>query len=402
MKQLSVFVLACACLVGPVHAATINASSCSQSNVQSAISSASPGDTVRVPAGNCSWAGGLTISGISLEGAGSSSAGTVITGGRVSIRKHSNQITQLAGFRFSGSDQHFDVGGSASARPFIIAYNFFRADASPKLGTITVNGGLIHNNVFTASRATSADVLNIITSEDWRQSPTFGNQDTSGERNIYFEDNTFTGILETMPDGDAGSRLVIRHNRYVDSSIVFHGGFPTDSSPQGGTRQFEVYNNVFDRQSNSVAINKWIWVRGSTGVIANNTMARADSPDGSSYPNKREILLTVGCPDPYPVQYQVGQSSESSENPPSHPLAIFGNTGAGTNDGNFIAIAGSDTAGPSCSSASNYIREGRDYVRSNAWGWTPYAYPHPLQAFSGGGGGLTPPEPPTDLTSIVQ
>lgn len=388
------------CFVKPLHAATINASSCAQSAVQSAISSASPGDTVRVPAGNCSWSGGLTISGITLEGAGSSSSGTVITGGRVSIRKHSNQYTQLAGFRFTGSDQHFDVSGSTSARPFIIANNYFKADASPKLGTISVNGGLIHNNEFTAAKATSADVLNIITNEDWGQAPTFGNQDTNGERNIYFEDNKFTGILETMPDGDAGARLVIRHNQYVDSSIVFHGGYPTDSSPQGGTRQFEVYNNLFDRQSNSLAINKWIWVRGSTGVIANNTMERADSPDGSSYQNKNEILLTVGCPESYPVQYQVGQSSESRENPPSHPLAIFGNTGAGTNDGNFIAIAGSSTAGPSCSSASTYIREGRDYVRSNTWGWTPYTYPHPLQSLSAGGGTppIPSPGPPIDLT----
>jgi len=33
----------------PAHAATINAASCSQANVTSAIASASPGDTVPVP-----------------------------------------------------------------------------------------------------------------------------------------------------------------------------------------------------------------------------------------------------------------------------------------------------------------------------------------------------------------
>ena len=385
--------LACACLVGPAHAATINAASCSQSDVRSAISSASPGDTVRVPAGNCSWPGGVTIRGIRLDGAGSSSTGTVITSGIVNMRKHPSQYTKLEGFRFTGTDQHFDVSGSASDRPFIIANNYFRADASPKLGFVGVNGGLIHNNEFTAINPTGNDVFNIGTGEDWAQAPTFGNQDTNGSRNIYFEDNTFTNILETMPDGDIGSRLVIRHNVYVDSSIVFHGGFPTDSSPGGGTRQFEVYNNVFDRQSNSVAINKWIWVRGSSGVIANNTMERADSPDGSSYPNKEEILLSVGCPDAYPVQYQVGQSNESPENPPSHPLAIFGNTGAGTNDSNFINVVGSTTAGPPCPTPNNYIQEGRDYVLTNTWDWTPYTYPHPLQMLSEGGGGKSPAAP---------
>ena len=154
--------------------------------------------------------------------------------------------------------------------------------------------------------------------------------------------------------------------------------------------------------SNSIPINKWIWARGSSGVIANNSMDRADSPDGSSYPNKVEIRLTVGCPNSYPMQYQVGQSNQTPENQPTHPLAIFGNTGAGALDSNFISIEGSTTAGPSCSTPQNYIQKGRDYVLSNTWGWTPYTYPHPLQSLAGGGvvGGTTLP-PPGNL-KVVQ
>jgi hypothetical protein len=256
--------------------------------------------------------------------------------------------------------------------------------------SITVNGGVLHHNDFTASSGTSADVFNIITSENWSQAATFGTGDTNGERNLYFEDNTFTNILETAPDGDVGGRFVIRHNTYVDSSIVFHGGAPNDSSPGGGTRQFEVYNNTFRRVSNSFAINKWIWVRGSSGVFANNIMDRADSPDGSSYANKSEVRLTLACPNGYPMQYQVGQSTQSPENPPSHPLLIFGNTGAGATDGNAVTVGSSDTAGGSCSSPGNYIRSGRDYMVSNTWGWTPYTYPHPLQGLLGGGGTAAP------------
>jgi hypothetical protein len=149
--------------------------------------------------------------------------------------------------------------------------------------------------------------------------------------------------------------------------------------------------------SNAIPVNKWIWVRGSTGVIANNSMARADSPDGSSYPNKPEILLTVGCPNPYPMQYQVGQSNQTPEKVPTRPLAIFGNTGPGTTDANFLNVAGSDTAGPPCSTPNNYIQKGRDYVLSNTWGWTPYAYPHPLQSLGGGAGTVAAP---TNLRSM--
>jgi len=77
-----VLVFAC---VAPTEAATINAASCSQANVASAIASAAPGDTVQVPAGTCSWSGNISFSGIQLIGAGSSTSGTVITAGLVNI-----------------------------------------------------------------------------------------------------------------------------------------------------------------------------------------------------------------------------------------------------------------------------------------------------------------------------
>jgi hypothetical protein len=397
MKWSALVVLVFAC-VAPAQAATINASSCSQANVASAIAAASPGDTVQVPAGTCSWSGGISFTGIQLIGAGSSASGTVITAGKVTMTKHASSYTRISGFRFTGVDDHIYADGSATAKPYIIDNNYIRSDVSgtqARAVHLGANGGLLHHNEFTAVNWTNADVFNTQTSENWSQGPTFGANDTTGERNIYFEDNTFTNIVETMPDGDAGSRIVIRHNIYVDSSIVFHGGAPNDSSPNGGTRQLEVYNNTFHRVSNSIPLNKWIWVRGSSGVIANNTIERADSPDGQTYPGKPEIRLTVGCPNPYPMQYQVGQSNQTPENPPTHPLAIFGNTGAGTLDDQFILVAGSGTAGPPCSSPNSYIQSGRDYVLSNTWGWTPYTYPHPLQNL--GGSGATTPVTPTNL-----
>ncbi|HMR79845.1 MAG TPA: hypothetical protein PKD61_32275, partial [Polyangiaceae bacterium] len=359
---------------------TVSAASCARADVQAALQAASPGYAVMVPAGKCDWSPGVSVSGTQLIGAGSDPAGTEITAGLVTLTKHASEYTRLSGFRFTGQNAHLDVGGAATHKPYVVDHNYFRMDVADKALQLSANGGVLHHNELIALSWTNADVFNIPTNEDWSQGPSFGMDDTNGERNIYLEDNTFTNVAETLPDGDVGSRLVIRNNTYVDSSIVFHGGYPTDSSPNGGTRHFEVYGNVFQRISNSIPINKWVWVRGSTGVIANNQMDRADSPDGSSYPNKTEILLTVGCPDPYPVQYQVGQSSATAQNPPPHPLAIFGNTGAGTKDANFISVAGSSTAGPPCNNADAYIKPGRDYVTSNAWGWTPYTYPHPLAA----------------------
>jgi hypothetical protein len=373
-------VVSLACVV-PAQAATKNAASCSQANVQSAIASAAPGDTVQVPAGSCSWSG-ISITGIQLVGAGSSTAGTVITSGMVTLNKHSTQYTRLSGFRFAGGDQHVETGETPTGKPYIIDNNYFKMDVDGVALHLGANGGLLHHNQFTAESWTDGDVFSIQTVEDWSQAPTFGTADSAGERNIYFEDNTFTNVVETAPDGDVGARLVIRHNTYVDSSIVFHGGDPSDSSPNGGNRQFEIYNNTFSRVSNQLPLNKWVWVRGSTGVIANNVIPKANSPDGSTYPDKVQIRLSLACPNPYPMQYQVGQSNPTPEHPPSHPVLIFGNTGSGTTDSSFISVDSSDTAGGSCGDPLDYIKQGRDYMLSNTWGWTPYVYPHPL---SGGG-----------------
>jgi hypothetical protein len=391
--------------VAPTEAATINAASCSRADVASAISSASPGDIVHVPAGTCSWSGGLSISGIQLVGAGKSTSGTVITGGSVSMNKHSSQYTRVSGFRFTASGPHINVGGSASARMYIIDNNYFFTSGSIFLG-IGPNGGLLHHNEFFTPPSSSGgpDALPIHPNEDWSQATTFGMADTQGpqggERNIYFEDNTFTNILETAPDGDQGARLVIRYNTYVDSSIVFHSGSPNDTSIHG-TRQFEVYNNTFRRVTCNDNLNKWIWVRGGSGVIANNQM---DEINTSCFGSKVELRLGVGCPTSYPVPHQIGQTSASPQSPPPQPLLIFGNTGAGAT-GSWISIAANNTGGggsTGCSNPSSYVQQNRDYFFNNAWGWTPYTYPHPLQNLSGGGGGnpTPPPAAPTALRIV--
>ena len=54
-----------------VSAATINADSCSQADVQAAINSAQDGDSVNVPPGECTWTSHITINKeIAVIGAG--------------------------------------------------------------------------------------------------------------------------------------------------------------------------------------------------------------------------------------------------------------------------------------------------------------------------------------------
>ncbi len=61
-------------------AATVNASSCSQSSVATAISSAANGDVVQVPAGTCSWSGLSIAKPIHLKGAGVGQTNITVAG----------------------------------------------------------------------------------------------------------------------------------------------------------------------------------------------------------------------------------------------------------------------------------------------------------------------------------
>lgn len=376
-----------------------NSPTASRTDVLATIALCSPGDRVIVPAdASESWSGGdITISGISLVGPGKGAGSpTVITAGRVVLTKHATHTTKLEGFRFTGNSHHFAVGGNLTAKPFIVKDCYF-FNAGATMASMTTNGGLVKDCEFDTSTPHSADVFAINlggTGTDgqtsWEADQTMGTADTNGETNTYFEDCTWDGFLEVSMDVDNGARVVVRHCTFTDSSIVVHGGGSgssgNDTSSYGG-KHLEVYNCTFVRVSNAVAINKWVWWRGGGGVFANNTVAEASSPDGSSFPNKPELRFTVGCPGAYPLSYQVGQTILPAENGPVKPLAVFGNTGAGAGSGNFITIG--ENPNNSCGTPSNYIQASRDYVTTNSWSWTAYEYPHPLDSESSSGASAT-------------
>lgn len=381
------------------HGATLNSPSASRTDVNATIASSNAGDIVVVPADSSeSWSGGISISGITLRGPGKSAASpTVITAGLVTITKHATHNTKLIGFRFTGTDQHLQIDGTASAKPFIVGDNHFAVGGS-EWANVTANGGLFYSNNVIASTPTSADVFRLnlgavgtAGETSWQNPTTMGQDDTTGEMNTYFEDNFWQNLLEVAVDVDNGARVVMRHETFQDSSIVYHGGGSgssgQDTSSYGG-RHLEVYDCDFNRVDTGAlsALNKWVWVRGGGGfVFANNTV---DVNSTGQYPNKEELRFSVGCPgNPgHPLAYQFGQSTQAPDATPNQPALIFGNTGSGTGAG-FITISGTSGEGITCSAPNDYIQSGRDYMTSNTWGWTAYTYPHPLRFEIGGGEG---------------
>jgi hypothetical protein len=85
-------------LVKTSLAATIQANSCSQEDVQAAINSASDGDTVLVPSGDCTWSSRVSIPDnkkLKIQGAGKTS--TIIRGNSFYLGKSGSRIS---GFNF--------------------------------------------------------------------------------------------------------------------------------------------------------------------------------------------------------------------------------------------------------------------------------------------------------------
>jgi hypothetical protein len=395
-------------LASLASAGTYPAASCSLSAVQSAINAASPGDTVTVPAGSCSWSGLSLNKAIHLQGAGEGQTNITLSGNN-SITKQAAGIVRVTDFSFSKSgggneSKGFTLSGSwKSAEPVIIENNTFTISNSGLFRLNVAGGVIIANNSFTGGwddsfiqPKDSSDA-----EKSWGAADTLGTKDSTGKLNHYIEDNTFYGGTNQGIDADDSSRVVYRHNDLTYSSFNTHGW---DTSPIG-VRHFEVYNNTFHHLggTSQLANQNWaIWIRGGTGVIFNNQM---DNIAGSYWGNKAEVKLSIrGAEDArpqgscgstrYPAPRQIGQNYNGSSYF-TDPLYFWGNTGTVAFDADW------NWGNPCGFTFSTFFQWGRDAMNTGAPkpGYTAYAYPHPLRTASSS---PKSPEPPTSLSAIVQ
>jgi hypothetical protein len=370
-------VLTCSFFSQIATSATIAASSCQQSDVQSAISSASNGDVVSVPAGNCSWSSMSISDGIHLQGAGSG-ATNISVSGSITLNKNAQVSLELSGFSFTksgGSGPMFYVNGSWSAEPPLIHDNVFTV-SNAGIFRYQTNGGVMYRNTFRGNLDDSGIQHKIGNdSQSWSTPDTMGVLDIDGKRNLYVEDNVFEGMANAATDFDDASRVVFRYNTLRSSSFNSHG-FAT--SPIG-IRHFEIYNNTFLYPDASVNQNWHIWLRGGTGVIFGNSF---DDINGQEWGNKTELHLAVravydgspeGCCTSWPCKHQVGQNHDGSSQF-TDPLYIWSNTGT-------LAFGFSSWSNQCGQNINDYLQEGRDFIFASSAkaNYTPYPYPHPLR-----------------------
>ncbi|MGR9108896.1 MAG: hypothetical protein ACU843_18420, partial [Gammaproteobacteria bacterium] len=389
------------CIVGLAHnswGATINALSCFQSSVSSAISLAAVGDTVQVPAGSCTWSSLSIQKAITLQGAGIGR--TIITlSTNNEVVKQSTGVTRISGFSFvknggGNSSKGWYVSGPwKNAEPAIFQGNDFSISNSGLFRIDVVGGVIIANNSFSGGWDDS--FLQIQDDNDlemsWRTADTLGSRDTNGKSNIYIENNTFYGGTNQGIDCSSSVRCVYRYNTLTNSSFNTH----ERGSLTASMRHFEVYNNTWiyngpvgQPPANDLSAQGWaIWIRGASGVIFNNTMPDIKSQwwgDAKEYKftiRTAEDAMPAGynCANTiYPALEQLGQSHDGVSYF-RDPIYLWNNT-VGGNPLQTTQIFNNWNWGNLCGFNWNtFFQWGRDAVLGTAKpGYAPYPYPHPL------------------------
>ncbi len=253
-------------------AATINAASCSRTDVQAAINAASDGDTVFVPAGNCTWTSAISMpsnKNIIIKGAGIDATNISASNNPLFlIANAQGKSWEITGFTLSGPAgpnfpnayviSTYSWGSHCSS--FRIHDNKFKdCQTFRDGGCIQFRGacyGVIYKNQFigTGSAKMAIDVMDDDYSgeTDW----TAGVLDLGGPKAVYIEENYFEIAHNarylsdgqwanwTAIDTNCSGRYVARYNVFKNQYI---GGHSSCNNICPGSLKQEVYNN-------------WVWM----------------------------------------------------------------------------------------------------------------------------------------------
>ncbi len=399
--------------IDSAYSETINASSCSQSAVQSAVDIADDGDTVIVPAGNCTWTSTVTIpntKGIILQGSGIDL--TTIADGTgdssdvlVLNVANGNSLTMVTGFTFDAKGvSKSGIRGQISING--LGLNVFRVN-NCKITNLYSRGikvwaggkelsGLIDHVTIEAPYNVSTQGVSIFGAGSESSEPFSRPIELGSNKFIFIEDSTFNFSYPSdgCLDAYGGARYVFRHNVVNGTTLGHHGA---DSGNYRGVHSFEIYDNTFTNTGNST---RKIFFRSGTGVVFNNewignyggaelhnyrscaSYGMWGQCDGStSYDGNQSGQQGYACLD------QVGHVFTDSLDGSNilAPLFTWNNVDG---IGNFVKF----TVVNACSRLTNYhIIENRDFYNNVVKpDYSAYTYPHPLTT------GTLPPPPATE------
>lgn len=396
--------------------ANILASSASETHVQTAVNSASDGDTVLIPNGSATWTTGIVTTKqiiIRAENYTPTSQPPINTTRNVVITWDTSSASNHAIRMTSGNSFHVGVGGikfqplvtdeeggvpgiwgfvafagSGTKIPLLFDCNFVsndRENVSASQAAFLVFGslgGIVWNTCFDGSQVPDGTSvaekgcggagIHVTSPRSWTTASTMGSLDTNGNVNVYFEDCLW--YLWGQSDTDDNGRVVVRYSTMNGTGWQTHGF----TSSFGG-RHVEIYNMTLT--NNVVGRNHRIyaWCRAGTFLFTDNSVSNQNTGFGTVR------LLDIGdntSPSgAYPVNRQPGYGHNGSAHV-SDPIYIWNNTGGAASSWTVTA------------EWDSHVDLDRDiFVDSGAKsGYTKYEYPHPLRDViegSGGGGSGT-------------
>jgi hypothetical protein len=347
--------------------------------------------------------------------------------------------TSLSGIKFlpgSAGNFYVQLNYTAGGLPILIHDNWIVPSSFDSVNSGT-DRGVMWNNTCEGNSAsvnlTTTSCLRVVinspatgVNDAWNHTAYWGASDTTGTNNFYFETND-VHVLQAASDNDSNGRLVWRYNQMDTSAFSTHGA---DSSSYG-QRYFEFYNNYgnYAALSNGFSFNLangWVGlIRGGSFVIHDNTLPVIA---GSDYP-KNDLNVTVmnlqrnagynpcwgagwGTHGQYyyaPRQVGIGNvtGTGTTNFPPDSCTNCTHDSGGiyvGDLESGYIwnnsrspltisttdygtGSADSCPSSPTPDSSAYYLNNAQtNYFNGTTAkpGYTPYTYPHPLTAGSGG------------------
>ena len=359
------------------------ADNCSQEAVQQAIDSASDGDTVRVPAGECVWGGTVSIPSVNIILQGQGINNTIINGSGIRSLSSGSRIT---GFSFNYGKITLDGNGWRVDHCSFYDDVFHAGVHARGLTSIHPTGVIDHNEFYNTRVLTQTAAL-LTEGEDqhilWAEAFPYGESNY-----VYAEDNNFYfNVHANAIDANTGTRYVFRNNFVEAGYIEAHSVQGTNR----GTRRWEIYDNQINNNGS------YIWypfrMRGGTGVIFGNNISGHWTNTGIAFDNVRDYADVgpglcngsvsgwdgnVAGQDGWPCRDQIGRGKDNvqwDDNPlqnhsqTSEPAYVWNNL----YDGIEVSVKKVNTGG------FDHIQEGRDYFDGIMKpGYKPYIYPHPL------------------------
>lgn len=282
------------------RAQTINAASCNTSDVQTAINTATEGQTVTIPSGTCTWTSGVTVSGkgINIQGAGSGRiVGYFVTSSALTLGTQTLSET-ISPTNVAGTLPSFTAGQTLRVIELGFLANYLQ-------GTVTSynssTGALVMNITSYGGTCgtTTASLMNsnckrwmISTSPSVNETALINNL-SSGAMFTITEDTSFdTSISEIhfMSGTTGGDQIYLTRNGSSGQAILIHDNMFENGSPEiidGNTNRGVVWNNSFIESPFS--LNSGIRVSDSNGTAmpfswtTTSTMGTADTTGQNNF-----------------------------------------------------------------------------------------------------------------------